>query len=259
MLRVPLTTLVVFALATQVAHAGKGGNREVTDAPAWMTNGTEVRLDIVQALIEQGETSSALEIIRVMRTEGIKSPELDLMQGIVLRNQGLTVEAEDLLRSARKHMPGDSRPSDALCVLYADSKRMDDAIDACARATRGNDVPAKSWNNYGFLLLAVDRAEDARDALRQAVASDGAEPKYRNNLAFAQIATGQTEQALRTFQTTSTKADALYNVGTGLERFGDPEQALKYYRRALEQDPQHHQARDAAERLDAAESLQETP
>jgi Flp pilus assembly protein TadD len=212
--------------------------------PPWMTKGEEVRLAVVRELLATDNTTESLTIIRDMRAKGFDSAELDLLQGKALRLDGVTSEAETLLVRARKRLEAkDPRANEELCLLYADLKRIDEAIDACRRATLGEKATASGFNNLGFLLLSAGRAEEAREASEKAVELDGAEPRFRNNLAMAQAACGQTDPAFRTFKSTMKGADAAYMVGVTLERFGKADAAESWYEKALNLDPKHLETR----------------
>lgn len=220
--------------------------------PPWMERGEEVRLAVARELLESGSTYEALSIVRDMRAKGFDSPELDLLQGQALREDGLTSEAERLLLEARRRMGKDPRPSEELCLLYADLQRVEDAIEACQRATSVSNPTASAHNNLGFLLLAADRPEEALPECEKAVGLDGAESRYRNNLGIAQAATGDHYEAYRTFKSTQSSADAAYMVGFSIERYGEDEDAIKWYEKALKYQPDHEEAKERLEVLRVA-------
>lgn len=248
--------LSVAILMSSEAEAGK--RPPVQDAPIWMTDKDQVRIEIVEKLVDGGDAERALEIIRVMRTEGVERPELFLYQGAALRQLMLVDEAEQLLERAAKAMPRAGRPHRELCVLYADDGRPQEAIPACERAVKLSPEDASAWNNLGFLyLVAMNTPERARDALQRAVEIDSTSIKYRNNLGYAQVALGDHRSGLRTFMSTTTPADAHYQVGVAFERQGESRQALSYFRRAYSLDENHMPADEAIRRLGA--SLDESP
>ena len=254
--------LACIAVSSMLASSACGANRrpgtprpEVQDElPPWMTEGEQVRLDVATKLLEQGNTISALDIIRGMRQEGYGSGEVDLLQGKALRIDGLVDESERLLMSADKKLKHDPRPATELCVLYADAGRLDEAIAQCERATSIDETSGQSWNNLGFLLLAAGRPDDALSACGEAVQLDSANPLFRNNMALAQAAVGRHEAAYQTFQSTLPRSIAAFNVGAALERFDDPEQALVYYERALSYDPSNADAVAARARLTSTDN-----
>ena len=242
--------LLLLSLLGVACAAGRAPRVETQEEiPRWMNERDGVRYALIEHFLEVHDTERALEIIRVLRDEGVHTPLLDLYQGIVLREQGMTEDALRLLEASRIGMRRDSRPHRELCVLYADLEQIDDAIAACDRAVNLDEKDAGAWNNLGYLLLAADRPTDAKDALEHAVDLDGTVARFRNNLGIAQAAAGLEDRALRTFMSTGSRADAHYNVGAAVERFATTDDALEWYRRALEFDAAHDLATEAVERL----------
>lgn len=223
----------------------------VKEPPRWLTEKDQVRVEIIRTLVEGGDDARALELIRMMRAEGVEREELDLYQGIAMRQQGMLEDAERMLVLAEHNMPKSAEVQTALCVLYADDNKLENAVQHCRRATKLDDHDDAAWNNLGFLLLSTGGDPlEAKAALQTAVDIDGNNIRYRNNLAFAQVATGDHRGALRTFLTTGTPADAHYNVGAAFEREGDAKTARTYYQRALRYDADHSLSDQALQRLD---------
>lgn len=252
--RTSLSLLVVLGLGlAPVAHAGKKRQERqamLEQVAPWATDPDGVKLEIVERLVlETKQYDKALPIIAAMRQEGVNAPVLDLVQGIAMREEGLRDEAETMLLQARKRMPSDPRVHEALCVLYADAQRLDAAVAACEKATKVDSERASAWNNLGYLYAVTDRPTEAVEAAKQAVALNGAEPRYRNNLGIAVAASGDTTGALEIFRTTSSEADAYHNLGFAVERYQSAEDALRWYRRALEVNDQHVPSARAIERL----------
>ena len=250
-MRSPALALMASALlAGCAAHQrdlpSEGVPREL---PRWATDKQTVRHELARDLLEQGNTALALDIIRDLRKEVGDEPELDLLQGIAMRDEGLHAEADRLLSAALSRMPRNAEAHEAMCVLRSDQKMLDEALDACKRATELDPELASAWNNYGFLLLSAGDLAGALDAIQHAVDLEPNEIRYRNNLGLAQAANGKARDALRTFASTGPRAVAHYNVGAALERFGDPVEALVHYDQALKFDPQLEPARAAVERL----------
>jgi tetratricopeptide (TPR) repeat protein len=248
----PACLLVVSALHVPVADARKQNSDPtapedediIEGLPPWMEKGEEVRLAVARELLDSGSTIEALSIIRDMRAKGFDGPELDLLQGQALREDGLMSEAERLLLEARRKMGKDPRPSEELCLLYADLHRIDEAIEACKRATSVSSPTASAYNNLCFLLLAADRPAEALVECEKAVGLDGAEARYRNNLGIAQAANGLAYEAYRTFKSTMSSSDAAYMVGFAVERYSETEEAIKWYEKALKYEPGHAQAEE---------------
>ncbi len=217
----------------------------VEDEPLWMSDPEGLKLDIVQRFLERGEPVQALALIAAMRNEGIEDPKLDVLQGIALRDQGMTSEAERLLLTAEKKMGRDVRPHAELCILYGGAARLDDAIASCTRATELDQGSAKSWNNLSYVLLGAGRGEDALDAAQHAVDLDGSQARYKNNLGFALAANGRFDDAFDAFRSVGTVADAWYNVGVAYDHHGRPDDARAAWGKALLAEPAHFGARKA--------------
>ncbi len=230
-------------LVAMSAWAAKPRDEEIVDGlPPWMTQGESVRLDIVRDLLDTGNTFGALEILRQMRSEGFDGPMIDLYQGIALRIDGVTSEAERLLLQAQKRLHDDPRPSAELCLLYADDRRVDEAIAACEKATRasGDVAPdASMFNNYAFLLLSAGRADDALRPAERAVELDGSDPTYRNNLGLVQVTLGREDVGFRTLTSTMPRADAAYMVAVAVENARGAAAAAPWFEKALSFEPNH--------------------
>jgi Flp pilus assembly protein TadD len=222
---------------------------QVNDLPKWMTDRNSVRYDLVEHFLNKGDTVRALEILRVLRSERVSDPLLDLYMGRALHIDGMLDDAERSLVAALDQMPRDPRVHEALCLLRADQHRVEEGVAACDRATQLDQNRPESWNNLGFLLLSSDQPEEARKAIEQAVRLDGTEARYRNNLGLAQVASGHLDRGLRTFMSTSSSADAHYMVAYALERFVDVSAAVPYYQQAVDQNGHHSMARDALDRI----------
>lgn len=243
--------LLVCALASACAarHVEPERAEVRRELPRWATDKQTVRHELARDLLEQGNTRLALDIIRDLRKEVGDKPELDLLQGMAMRDEGLHDEADRLLSAAISRMPKNAEAYEAMCILRSDQQLLEAALDACKRATELDNSLASAWNNYGYLLLATGDLAGALTAVQRAVDIDPSQVRYRNNLGLAQAANGKARDALRTFASTGPRALAHYNVGAALERFGDPTEALVHYDQALKFDPHLEPARAAVERL----------
>jgi tetratricopeptide (TPR) repeat protein len=219
----------------------------VEEPPPWQLRPMDLKLDLVRTFLDSNDPERALDFIAALRREGLDDPTLDLYQGIALRDRGMSHEAEGMLQSAAKRMGRDARPHAELCVLYADTGAVADAVEACTRATRIAPDDARAWNNLGFLLLAQGQAEAAVEANERALEIDSGNPRFRNNLAFALAAAGRWDDAERTFRANGSEADTWYNLGVARSRALEPERAAELWQRALILDPNHADARAALE------------
>lgn len=237
--------LALSVVACAPRHAPHG------EDPDWRSEeGQErVRLQLIESLIDRGDTAEALIVIRTAHERGDDDPTLDLFQALALQETGLPAEAERLLRQYVSTRPRDARGWRALGVLLAEGRQVDEAIVALGRATELDGTDAATWNNLGFCLTAAGRHAEAVDALQQAVALDGTQARYRNNLGFALAADGRLAQALETFLSANGRADAHANMGLALERAGLRPDAATQYELALQYDPSHETSREALARL----------
>ncbi len=245
----PAHLLLLPLALSLVAARARPGRAPIVDAPRWIDEGPQAQLALLELFMESGDLERSLELIRVMRDQDREPGLLDLYQGIVMRDAGMTEEATELLDRASRSLPRDSRVPEARCVLYANESRVADALIECERATRMDKNSASSWNNYGWLLLGAGREPEALLAIQEAVRINGAEARYRTNLGLAQASVGKEELALRTLRTVGSEADAQYNIGTARERIDDIEGATDWYERAARSDPYHKASHEALARL----------
>lgn len=247
--------LCAVLIPSAAAKPDRGG-LVVDELPPWAERPEEVKVEIAERLVfEKKQYGTALNLIGTLRKDGLSAPVLDLLQGICMREQGMFEESERLLLSARKRTPGDGRVHNALCVLYADQLRVDEAIDSCRKATRVDSDDASGFNNLAYLLLVSDQPEEALEAAQNAIDIDPTEARYRNNLGFIQARLGETKRAYKTFNSVGTPASAYYNVGVAYERFNDDiEEAAVWYADALAVDPSHQPSLEALERLQSPDA-----
>lgn len=255
--RAPLVTLGLLLVGTGACAAKNTElprDQSTEELPRWATDKLSVKRELARDLIDQGNTRLALDVIKDLRlADNVGDPELDMLQGIAMRDEGLYSEAERLLAAAREKMPRNAEVHEAMCVLRSDQGLVDEALDSCRRATELDPERASAFNNYGYLLMATGDLAGALAAMESAVDLDATESRYRNNLGLVQAANGRASDALRTFMSTGPRAVAHYNVGAALERFGAPTEALVYYGQALQFDPNLESAREAVQRLQSTE------
>lgn len=252
-------TLAITALIALLGCAPRT-RQPIEEMPAWRTEDgrEELRMELLESLIERGATDEALTLIAKMREDGRDDRVLDLYQGMALAQDGFLGEAERVLQSYRKARPRDARALKSLALIYADTDRPDEAIALLDEATRVAPSDAEAWNNLGFLRLSKQRYAEAVDALQHAVSLDGTVSRYRNNLGFALAARGEYRQAFEAFKSAASEAsEAHYNLAVAYELADDPPAALRHYRKAVDYNPEHVASQEAIERLTAIE--QEDP
>lgn len=240
------------ALALVAALAGCGPKAGTTQGEApWKSRdgAMRLRLELVESFLESNNSYQALRIVTKLREEGYDHPDLDLLHGEALLQEGVYGEAESLLVRASKTRPDHARTWRSLGTLYADSGRIELALEALREATIADPSNPAGWNNLGFLHLGNRECDTARGELEKAVSLDSTVARYRNNLALAYACTGAESDALQLMRTTGPEEVARYNLGVAYERDGKTELALSQHLLALKANPTYGPAREAVSRL----------
>lgn len=230
---------------------GCAPKKDVEPIARWRTpeGASQVRLDLTDALLDNGNVVEALQLLTRLREDGAKGPEVDLLQGRALAQQELWAPAEKLIIAAKNGLPRDPRPLNALAVVYAEQGKLEQSLQAFTKASQYDPDDPEILNNLGFVQLALGHCTEAATHLQAAITLDGTQAEYRNNLAFSHICANNLETAMALFRSTSTEAEARYNVGVGYELQNNREVAIEQYTLALKDNPHHRLAKDALQRL----------
>ena len=233
------------------ACAPNSARRDVDPTPSWATpeGRNQAKIELVEALVVNGTPEAALQMISQMVEQGVKHPDLLVLQGRALTDMGLVEEAEAALSRATRRAPGNAEAQNRLGILYLDQQRTDEAISRFRAAARTAPKDADVHNNYGFALMAAGRHADAVPVLKTALILDGSQAKTRNNLGFALAATGQDKAAWRVLRAGTSDGMARYNLALAQELRGDIENAMVSYELALQAAPDMVQASQALARL----------
>ena len=237
------------ACAKVPTHTGTSSWRD-TESQA------QVQLELADWHIENDKTQEAMSILKNLREQGLEGPHIDLLQARALSKEGLVGSAEPLLYRVIDELPRNPQPWATLGVIYADSGRIPEAIDALEKAKGLDESDPDILNNLGFIYLIEQRFDDARNVLKEAIGLDGTEPLYRNNLAFALVGLNEPQEALRLFRTTGPEPEARYNLGLAFARIGMNSSARVQLERAISLDPEHEKAKTTLDSL-VSESGQE--
>lgn len=229
--------------------------------PEWQDAGGRetIRIDMAHALLDNGNVPHALQVLAEAAKDGADSVEFDLARGRAMMMDGMYAEARPLLTHAAEVMKRDGRPYRWLGLLEADTGNVPEAIANFQRsvAVDANDAP--SWNNLGFLLLSQGRMSDAKDALGRAVTLDGTNARYRTNLGFALASLGHDAEALESFRSVGSEAEAWSNLALARELGGSKAEAQQAYERALRADPGSPVAKEGLLRLQAMNPPSRSP
>ena len=87
----------------------------------------EMQYQMAEALVVKGEHDQAAPFIRGLLKTHPKSARLHMLLGIVLREKGVLLAAEQELRLAIQLQPKDSEGHNALGILLTQTKRYDEA------------------------------------------------------------------------------------------------------------------------------------
>lgn len=241
--------LLALRLASGPAHAAAKG--EVPERPdlADPVVKEQIQLDVLEGLYRSGMVDDALRAAAEIRSQGVKSQRLDVLQAQVMAAKGLRTEATAMLEGVVDHHPKNADAWAALGIIYADEKRLDVSLKALERAVKLEPADADVRNNLGFVQMVAGRYDDAVDTFKAAIALDPSEVRTRNNLGFALARDSRDSDALEAFRSAGSEADARYNLGVACELRMDVTSALAQYQAALQAQPEHPQAKAALARL----------
>ncbi len=240
-------------LAVGCAHAGGTDARRAAaqPAPSWTTpeGRLESRMDMARTMLDMGRHQEAMAILTEARREAGGELELDVLQARATLALGMAGEAAALLEPRLDRPPKHAEFYRVLGLIRFDQDRLDEAEEAFRRALEIEPDAFASHNNLGFLLLVRDRPDDAIRYLRRALQLHPDDRRARTNLGFALAALLRDEEALEVFRAAHSEPVALANLGLACERRGTPEDALTWYQRALELEPNQPLANEAVRRL----------
>ena len=251
-----LLTLIPL-LALGCAHTTAGQQRpDPVPPPAWSTTQGrhQARLDMAQTLVDMGRMQEAIAVLTEARAESGPELELDILQARIYLRMGMASEAAAILGSWTARDPRDASYHQALGLVRFDQQHTDQAEASFVRALELEPNDFDNNNNLGFLMLVTERPEQALPLLRRALELRPGDPRAYGNLAFTLAALGQDNDALEVFRALHPPSVAFANMGLACERRGAPDQALAWYRRALELEPALPAALEAADRLASSAS-----
>ncbi len=185
--------------------------------------------------------------------EKAKTPEITATTyyttGLLLEQQGdyngavekfiRAVDVDHQCTSAYNHL--------GLC--YMRLRNYDLAEDAFKQALQQSPNMAYLHNNLGFTYLLQNKFTNAEAELKNALAVDPYFPRAHTNLAVALAKQGKAEEALTHFRKASPPPDANFNLAMVLHSQGKFQMAEKYYKLALQYNPDFQPARKGLDQL----------
>ncbi len=193
----------------------------------------QAQLDVLEGLVEAGMIDNALEVAAQLRGSGMKDTRLDLLQARAMQGKGMTDQAVSMLRTVTRKEPRNAAAWSELGVVLSDAQDADGAISALERARRLTPNDARVLNNLGYLTMAKGQNQLAVELFQASLVQDPSNARTRNNLGFALARLERDTEALTTFRTAGTEADARYNMGVACELRGDTASALTNYQAAV--------------------------
>lgn len=139
--------------------------------------------------------------------------------------------------------------------VFLAENNTDKAVEALQAALRHNARDSISMSQLAALYM--DRGTDLEVALSlagQSVSIDPANPTFRERLARALVQTGELERALDEYKSAAEMGEdgreIYYNLGLVSNDLGQPEDAARWLKMALEKDPEYAPAAEALAALD---------
>ncbi len=187
-----------------------------------------------------------------LQVKGKAGPELHVAIAQLHVQANKLAEAELEYQLALKEKP------DYLPALLGYAQLQDqlgkpkEAIELYQRAVQVYPKQASVHNNLGLCYARQNRLDEAAVAIGRAIQLDARNSLYRNNMAAILVDQGRIQEAFVHLRAAHGDAVACYNLGYLLNKKGQSQAALQYFRLALQADP----SMDAAARW--VEYLQKT-
>ena len=105
-----------------LACSAKNNRTNVDPTPSWATSDGRIqaKIELADALVVNGTPEAALQMISQMVEQGVRHPDLLVLQGRALTDMGLVEEAEMVLARAARRAPGHAEAQNRLGILYLD-------------------------------------------------------------------------------------------------------------------------------------------
>lgn len=140
-------------------------------ALAWATPAAKAQdapYDRVERLLHAGELTLALHEAQAWLVQQPRDPQMRLLRGVILKQQGDMQAARESFESLTREFPELPEPHNNLAVLQAAEGRLPDALRSLEMAIRLNPAYATAHRNLGDLYLRL-----AADAYRTALLYGG--------------------------------------------------------------------------------------
>ena len=245
-----IVTIIIFGwFCAWVGCAARSQDLKSTPEPSEVEF-LQMRYELVESLIQNQSYETATPLLKDLISRFPKEARLHLFLGIILREKGALEAAEEEFKLSLNMKPNQSEVLTAMGVLMMKRHRLKEAEKYHRRAIQLSPVDARLFNDLGFCLLAQRRLSEAKKVLLQSI---HLEPNYRrayNNLGFVLGLLGDGQGAWKAFQQAGSRAMAFTNMGFLAEMQKKKEEAISFYKQALNEQRNYKPAIQNLQALD---------
>jgi len=152
-------------------------------------------LEIAMEKLHKGDSSEAIQLLKLALSAPEVDPEVVYNLGMALRNVGRLPEAIEQLAYLTEMRPEKVEAWDALGIAYGLLRDHEQAIHSLDRALALRPDDASALRTRGGIALAMGRAEEAIDYLQKSLAADPGNQLTYFGLAKALKAAGEPQEA----------------------------------------------------------------
>ncbi len=158
-----------------------------------------------------------------------------------LRQSGDVSKAVAEGRDAVALAPQDGETHNCLGLAFLDNKQPDLALRAFENATKLTPTNAGYWNNLGSTLRTLDRIPEAIENYKQAIRLGPVNAVFHANLAGSLVEDFQHAEAIvyytKSLELQPHDSETMNHLGQIYDELGQPEQSLKWFRKAIAVNP----------------------
>ncbi|MGI9316238.1 MAG: sulfotransferase [bacterium] len=154
----------------------------------------DARFNLSNALIQSGDSQSALEILNPL-LERHPSKEQMILAGQILLDLKRFEEAGEIQKDLKSTYPEDEevwKLELSLCELIKDHFRV---VDIAQRILKKSPKDADVWNALGGAYFQLDAIEKSKDSYLKAIDLDQKHAEYRNNIGLTYASLGDKKSA----------------------------------------------------------------
>ena len=180
---------------------------------------------------------------------GPATPQFCLAMAQMAERQGNVDQARAHLKQALAKWPRDVELLRATARLEDRQGQLAVAEALYRRAVRVDSQHPGALNDLGLCLARQGKYHESVEALELAIRLQPDKALYRNNAATVLVEMHQDQRALAHLAAVHGPAEANYNLGQLLVNRGRPHEAIVYFQRAVELDPNMQPAQEAIAQL----------